>query len=70
MIIKATTAEKQHRAQAEVDNYRRLGSLQGQHIPVCLGVFKARIAYWYHGELMDQDDGLKLVWDASPACHQ
>lgn len=54
VIIKATTVEKQHRLQAEVDNYHRLGSLQGQCIPVCLGVFKPRIAYWYHGELMAQ----------------
>lgn len=54
VIIKATTVEKQHRLQEEADNYRRLGSLQGQHIPVCLGIFKPRIAYWYHGQLMAQ----------------
>jgi hypothetical protein len=46
--------EKQHRLQAEIDNYRRLANLQGQHIPICLGGFKPRIAYWYHGELMAQ----------------
>jgi hypothetical protein len=46
--------EKQHRLQAEIDNYRRLANLQGQHIPICLGGFKPRIAYWYHGDLMAQ----------------
>lgn len=54
VVIKATTAEKQQLLQAEVDNYRRLQSLQGQQIPVCLGVFKPRVTYWYHGELMAQ----------------
>jgi hypothetical protein len=54
VIIKATTMEKQHRLQAEIDNYRRLANLQGQHIPICLGGFKPRIAYWYHGDLMAQ----------------
>ncbi|KAJ6141198.1 hypothetical protein N7470_010094 [Penicillium chermesinum] len=34
VIIKATTVEKQRRLQAEVDNYRHLKSLQGQHIPM------------------------------------
>ena len=52
VIIKATSVEKQHRLQAEVDNYHRLQSLQGQQIPVCLGTFTPRVAYWYHGELM------------------
>lgn len=32
VIIKAMTMEKQHRLQAEVDNYHHLRSLQGQHI--------------------------------------
>ncbi|EPS32971.1 hypothetical protein PDE_07932 [Penicillium oxalicum 114-2] len=54
VIIKATTKEKQHRLQAEADNYYHLGSLQGQQIPVCLGTFTPRISYWYHGELMEQ----------------
>ena len=52
VIIKATTVEKQHRLQVEVENYCHLKSLQGQQIPVYLGVFKPRVAYWYHGELM------------------
>ena len=52
VIIKATTLEKQHHLQAEMDNYRHLRSLQGQQIPVCLGAFTPRVAYWYHGELM------------------
>ncbi|KAJ5737457.1 uncharacterized protein N7483_002582 [Penicillium malachiteum] len=52
VVIKATTAEKQRRLQAEVENYVHLRSLQGQQIPVCLGAFKPRIAYWYHGEIM------------------
>ena len=52
VIIKATTGEKHHRLLAEVDNYHHLRSLQGQHIPVCLGTFTPRVTYWYHGELM------------------
>lgn len=52
VVIKATTAEKQRLLQTEVDNYRHLRSLQGQQIPVCLGAFKPRVTYWYHGELM------------------
>ncbi|KAJ5112165.1 hypothetical protein N7532_000210 [Penicillium argentinense] len=54
VIIKATTVEKQHRLQVEVENYQRLRSLQGRQIPVYLGEFKPRIAYWYHGKLMAQ----------------
>lgn len=54
VIIKATTVEKQHRLQAEVDNYRHLRNLQGQQIPVCLGAFTPRVSYWYHGELMER----------------
>lgn len=54
VIIKATTMEKQHHLQAEVENYCHLRSLQGQQIPVCLRVFKPHIAYWYHDELMVQ----------------
>ena len=54
VIIKATTMEKQHCLQAEVENYCHLKSLQGQQIPVCLGAFKPCVAYWYHGKLMVQ----------------
>lgn len=54
VIIKATTVEKQHRLQAEVDNYHHLRILQGQHIPVCVGEFQPRVTYWSHGELMAQ----------------
>lgn len=54
LIIKSTTMEKQHRLQAEGENYCHLGSLQGQQNPIYLGVFKPRVAYWYHGELMVQ----------------
>lgn len=54
VVMKATTAEKQHRLQVEVENYNRLRNLQGQQIPVCLGAFKPSISYWYHGELMAQ----------------
>ncbi|KAJ5547554.1 hypothetical protein N7513_004788 [Penicillium frequentans] len=54
VIIKATTVAKQHRLQAEVNNYRDLRGLQGQQIPVCIGTFAPRVAYWYHGELMEQ----------------
>ncbi|KAI2765294.1 hypothetical protein DTO012A8_9489 [Penicillium roqueforti] len=54
VVIKATTMEKQHRLQAEANNYRHLRSLQGNQIPVCLGTFTPRVSYWYHGELMAQ----------------
>ncbi|KUM61397.1 hypothetical protein ACN42_g5712 [Penicillium freii] len=54
VIIKATTADKQHLIKAEADNYRSLRSLQGKQIPVCLGTFTPRVSYWYHGELMAQ----------------
>ncbi|KAK9847087.1 hypothetical protein MYU51_020491 [Penicillium brevicompactum] len=54
VVIKATTLEKQHRLQAEANNYRHLRSLQGNHIPVCLGTFTPRVSYWYRGELMAQ----------------
>jgi hypothetical protein len=54
VIIKATTADKQHLIKAETDNYRSLRSLQGKQIPVCLGTFTPRVSYWYHGELMAQ----------------
>lgn len=46
--------EKQHRLQAEANNYRHLRSLQGNQIPVCLGTFTPQVLYWYHGELMAQ----------------
>ena len=67
VIIKATTMEKQHRLQAEVENYCHLGNLQGQQIPVCLGVFKPRVAYWYHGELMVQM--MILSWSGARLQH-
>ncbi|KAJ5111766.1 hypothetical protein NUU61_001396 [Penicillium alfredii] len=67
VIIKATTVEKQHRLEAEVDNYYRLRSLQGQHIPVCLGAFMPRIAYWYHGELMARM--MVLSWSGTRLQH-
>ncbi|KAL2846620.1 hypothetical protein BJY01DRAFT_234520 [Aspergillus pseudoustus] len=52
VVIKATTKEKQHTLQTEVNNYRHLRTLQGYQIPVCLGHFEPGISYWYHGELM------------------
>ncbi|KAJ5041339.1 hypothetical protein NUH16_011175 [Penicillium rubens] len=67
VIIKATTAEKQHLLQAEVDNYRNLRSLQGQQIPVCLGTFTPRVAYWYHGKLMAQM--MILSWSGTRLQH-
>ncbi|KKK17251.1 hypothetical protein ARAM_001828 [Aspergillus rambellii] len=67
VIIKATTAQKQHLLQGEVDNYRRLRSLQGQQIPVCLGTFTPRITYWYHGELMVQM--MILSWSGTRLQH-
>ncbi|KAJ6102876.1 hypothetical protein N7486_005303 [Penicillium sp. IBT 16267x] len=67
VIIKATIVEKQHRLQAEVENYHHLGSLQGQQIPVCLGAFKPRVAYWYHGELMAQM--MILSWSGTRLQH-
>ncbi|KAI2886130.1 hypothetical protein CBS63078_11031 [Aspergillus niger] len=67
VIMKATTVEKQHRLQTEVDNYHRLRNLQGQYIPVCLGGFKPRIAYWYHGRLMAQM--MILSWSGTRLQH-
>lgn len=67
VIIKATTTEKQHLLQAEVDNYRYLRSLQGQQIPVCLGAFTPRVAYWYHGKLMAQM--MILSWSGTRLQH-
>ncbi|KAL4941663.1 hypothetical protein BDV06DRAFT_193960 [Aspergillus oleicola] len=52
VVIKATTKEKEYALKAEVDNYRRLQSLQGDQIPICLGDFEPNIKYWYHGEIM------------------
>ncbi|KAL4888051.1 hypothetical protein BDV59DRAFT_189431 [Aspergillus ambiguus] len=52
VVIKATTDEKQLALQTEVSNYRHLQSLQGYQIPVCLGYFKPKVPYWYHGRLM------------------
>ncbi|OJJ88979.1 uncharacterized protein ASPGLDRAFT_185768 [Aspergillus glaucus CBS 516.65] len=52
VVIEATTVQKQRFLQREIDTYRHLRPLQGYHIPVCLGDFRPRISYWYHGELM------------------
>ncbi|KAJ6061108.1 hypothetical protein N7444_001804 [Penicillium canescens] len=67
VIIKATTADKQHLIQAEADNYGYLRSLQGKHIPVCLGAFTPRVSCWYHGELMEQM--MILSWSGSRLQH-
>lgn len=67
MIIKATTTEKKHLLQAEVGNYRYLSSLQGHQIPVCLGTFTPRVAYWYHGKLMAQM--MVLSWSGTRLQH-
>ncbi|GKZ98622.1 hypothetical protein AnigIFM59636_004604 [Aspergillus niger] len=66
-IMKATAVEKQHRLQTEVDNYHRLRNLQGQYIPVCLGDFRPRVAYWYHGKLMAQM--MILSWSGTRLQH-
>lgn len=67
VVIKATTAEKECLLQTEVDNYRHLRSLQGQLIPVCLGAFKPRVTYWYHGQLMTQM--MILSWSGTRLQH-
>ncbi|KAJ5856774.1 hypothetical protein N7455_007668 [Penicillium solitum] len=67
VVIKATTTEKQHRLQAEANNYRHLRSLQGNQIPVCLGIFQPQVAYWYHGELMVQM--MILSWSGTRLQH-
>ncbi|KAJ9484629.1 hypothetical protein VN97_g8746 [Penicillium thymicola] len=67
VIIKATTTEKKHLLQAEVGNYRYLSSLQGHQIPVCLGTFTPRVAYWYHGKLMAQM--MVLSWSGTRLQH-
>ncbi|BCS00086.1 uncharacterized protein AKAW2_50427A [Aspergillus luchuensis] len=65
--MKATTVEKQHRLQTEVDNYHRVRNLQGQYIPVCLRDFKPRVAYWYHGKIMAQM--MILSWSGTRLQH-
>jgi tRNA A-37 threonylcarbamoyl transferase component Bud32 len=67
VVIKATTVEKQHRLQAEANNYRHLRSLQGNQIPVCLGSFQPRVPYWYHGELMAEM--MVLSWSGTRLQH-
>ncbi|PYI09802.1 hypothetical protein BO78DRAFT_394683 [Aspergillus sclerotiicarbonarius CBS 121057] len=52
VIIKGTTARREHSLQMEIDTYRHLRTLQGYQIPVCLGDFELGIPYWYHGELL------------------
>ena len=52
IVIKATTAQEEHNLRTETASYSRLRPLQGYQIPVCVGHFKPRIAYWYHGQLM------------------
>ncbi|KAL2844843.1 hypothetical protein BJX68DRAFT_242486 [Aspergillus pseudodeflectus] len=70
VIIKATTEEKEHALIAEADSYHRLRTLQGHHIPVCLGSFVPNIEYWYHGEIIDAYDDPELVWNSSSANKQ
>jgi hypothetical protein len=43
VVMKATTVEKQHRLQTEVNNYHHLKSLQRHQIPVYLGDFQPRV---------------------------
>lgn len=52
VVIKATTAGKASYLRTEVDTYRCLAHLQGYQIPVCVGDFKPRIPYYYHGKPM------------------
>ncbi|KAJ5462250.1 hypothetical protein N7530_010455 [Penicillium desertorum] len=59
--------EKQHRLQAEANNYRHLRSLQGNQIPVCVGSFQLWVAYWYHGELIAQM--MVLSWSGTRLQH-
>ena len=63
VVIKATTKENQHALKTEVDNYRKLRSLQGYQIPVCLGDFEPSIAYWYHESGNGAYDDPELVWN-------
>lgn len=49
VMIKATTARQSRRIKDELRNYRDLILLQGNKIPVCLGMFKPQVTYWYHG---------------------
>ncbi|KAJ5101166.1 hypothetical protein N7456_007218 [Penicillium angulare] len=69
VIIKATTAENQHRLQEEVKNYDRLTSLQGRQIPVCLGAFELRIELVPRSNNGTYDD-LELVWNATSTYRQ
>lgn len=51
----------------EAENYWCLRSLQGQQVPVCLGAFTPRVAYWYHRELMAQV--MILIWSGTRLQH-
>ncbi|KAJ5561929.1 hypothetical protein N7461_000690 [Penicillium sp. DV-2018c] len=52
VLIKATTSENSQRIKSELRNYKDLIVLQGSKIPVCLGMFKPQVPYWYHGSQM------------------
>lgn len=64
VVIKATSEERQHRLQAEIENYQRLRELQGEHIPVCLGSFKPDATYSYAGKKMTLM--MILSWSGKP----
>jgi hypothetical protein len=52
VVIKATSAQKEAGLQREISIYHHLRSLQGKHIPVCVGHFRPDTSYWYHGQRM------------------
>lgn len=54
VVIKAASARREAWIRTEAQVYSRLRALQGYQIPVCVGQFKPRIRYWYHGQAMDR----------------
>lgn len=52
VLIKATMECNSNRIQHEHKMYNFLRSLQGQHIPVCLGIFSPKIPYFYYSKIM------------------
>lgn len=52
VLIKATSTYFSPRLHNEHKVYKYLRSIQGEHIPVCLGLFFPKAPYFYHGKVM------------------
>lgn len=49
VMIKATTQSSSAYTQTEYANYESMSPQMGLMIPVCLGMFRPNVSYWYHG---------------------